>query len=296
MTDWKPLPHSLHSDVRQLIEQLREYKDRSGLSLSSLAERTLHSKSSWERYLNGKALPPQQAVESLGSLVHAEPARLVALWDLADRAWSGRHVSETSPRRPLRAVPAVTPGERVRTPRRRRVFVVTATAVAALTAGVTAMWWNPAGVRPHTSAHPVATASAESGALDTRCFQESCTGKDPKSTGCAGDAWTAAMTRIRGVYVELRYSDSCRAAWARISWGGPGDIAKVVADNGASYQERVHYDTDVYSAMVASGAPSEARACTLLTSGSHDCTKPGGSVHLTEPPPPITSSASTTTP
>ncbi|WP_256090352.1 helix-turn-helix domain-containing protein, partial [Actinacidiphila rubida] len=42
--------------------ELRVLTDRTGLSLSALAHRTPYSKSSWERYLNGKALPPQHAV------------------------------------------------------------------------------------------------------------------------------------------------------------------------------------------------------------------------------------------
>ncbi|MCZ1006251.1 helix-turn-helix domain-containing protein [Streptomyces lydicus] len=33
--------------------------------MAALAERTAYSKSSWERYLNGKQLAPRQAVEAL---------------------------------------------------------------------------------------------------------------------------------------------------------------------------------------------------------------------------------------
>lgn len=100
------------------------------------------------------------------------------------------------------------------------------------------------------------------------------------------------MGRTHGVYVELRYSDACKAAWARISWGRTGDIAEVVAVSGARRHDRVHYDTDVYSPMVAADTPSDAKACTTLTSGAHDCTDPGGTIHLTEPPNrPLTSGA-----
>jgi hypothetical protein len=142
-----------------------------------------------------------------------------------------------------------------------------------------------------TAARRPSTASG-SGALDVRCFAQSCTGKDPKEQGC-GDPWTSALTRVDGVYVELRYSDSCKAAWARISWGGAGDVARVVSAKGTTEQDTVHYDTDVYSPMVAADAPSDARACTVLTSGTHGCTKPGGTVRLTQPPePPVPASPS----
>ncbi|MFD8863162.1 DUF2690 domain-containing protein [Streptomyces sp. NPDC059590] len=297
MADWKSLPDTLDPDVRNLVEQLRRYKDRSGLSLAALAERTLHSKSSWERYLNGKALPPRQAVESLGRAVDADSARLAALWELAERAWSGREA-------PGRRAPADSPASTVATPPEamspeatppeatppvgrapaRRTLLTAASILAVLALGAAAVWWWG----PDDEARPLSASPSHSaaGELYTHCFQESCAGKDPKEMGCAGDAWTSALTRFHGVYVELRYSDSCKAAWSRISWGHPGDIAKVVAAEHASYQDKVHYDTDIYSPMVASATPSEARACTVLTSGAHDCTKPGGSAHLTEAPEP----------
>ncbi|MGP3999943.1 DUF2690 domain-containing protein [Streptomyces sp. 8N706] len=56
----------------------------------ALAERTAYSKSSWERYLNGKKLPPREAVEALCELTREPAGRLLALWELADLAWSGR--------------------------------------------------------------------------------------------------------------------------------------------------------------------------------------------------------------
>jgi hypothetical protein len=98
--------------------------------------------------------------------------------------------------------------------------------------------------------------------------------------------WTSAEKQFDGVYVELRYSDACKAAWSRISWGRPGDVARVVGADGRSYQRRVSYDTDTFSDMVAAASPSTARACVLLRSGHHACTEWGGTHHLTEPPNP----------
>ncbi|GGY13608.1 hypothetical protein GCM10010358_77340 [Streptomyces minutiscleroticus] len=48
-----------------LAEGLRAVRARTGPSLVALAERTAYSKSSWERYLNGKKPVPRQAVEAL---------------------------------------------------------------------------------------------------------------------------------------------------------------------------------------------------------------------------------------
>ena len=66
MTGSKPLPGGLASDILLLVAELRALKDGAGLSLADLARRTPYSKSSWERYLNGKTLPPQHAVAALG--------------------------------------------------------------------------------------------------------------------------------------------------------------------------------------------------------------------------------------
>ncbi|WFB08951.1 peptidoglycan-binding protein [Streptomyces sp. LX-29] len=87
MSRWKELPERLDPRVRQLVVQLRRLKDRGGLSLSSLATRTGYSRSSWERYLNGKALPPRDAVEGLARAAGADPTRLLVLHELAEEAW-----------------------------------------------------------------------------------------------------------------------------------------------------------------------------------------------------------------
>ncbi|MEU7131891.1 helix-turn-helix domain-containing protein [Streptomyces sp. NPDC046261] len=74
--------------VRQLVVQLRRLKDRSGLSLAALAAKTSYSRSSWERYLNGKQLPPADAVEQLALVCGADPVRLLVLHEVAADAWS----------------------------------------------------------------------------------------------------------------------------------------------------------------------------------------------------------------
>ncbi|MGK5632136.1 helix-turn-helix domain-containing protein, partial [Streptomyces sp. URMC 123] len=66
---------------------LRRLKDRSELSLAALAARTSYSRSSWERYLNGKKLPPREAVEELATICGADATRLLVLHEIADEAW-----------------------------------------------------------------------------------------------------------------------------------------------------------------------------------------------------------------
>ncbi|MEU9500205.1 peptidoglycan-binding protein [Streptomyces sp. NPDC048196] len=98
MSRWKGLPETLDHRVRQLVVQMRRLKDHSGLSLASLAAKTAYSKSSWERYLNGKKLPPREAVEALARVCGADATRLLALHEVAAQAWGAERAGQ--PRSP----------------------------------------------------------------------------------------------------------------------------------------------------------------------------------------------------
>lgn len=89
---WKALPTSLDPHARQLVVELRRLKDHSGLSLKSLQAKTPFSSSSWERYLNGKVLPPQAAVEDLARMTGADVTSLLALRDSAETTWTAAAV------------------------------------------------------------------------------------------------------------------------------------------------------------------------------------------------------------
>ncbi|MFF8369083.1 helix-turn-helix domain-containing protein [Streptomyces lydicus] len=88
MPRWKPLPEELDPQVREFAARLRRIVDRSGLSVSALADRTGFSKTSWERYLNGRLLPPRRAVLALAEATGTHAGHLTTLWELAERAWS----------------------------------------------------------------------------------------------------------------------------------------------------------------------------------------------------------------
>ncbi|MCM1966563.1 helix-turn-helix domain-containing protein [Streptomyces sp. G1] len=86
MARWKELPSGLDSREGRLVAELRRLKDRSGLSLAALAAKTGYSRSSWERYLNGKQPVPHGAVEQLARLCGADETRLLVLHEVAVRA------------------------------------------------------------------------------------------------------------------------------------------------------------------------------------------------------------------
>ncbi|MDF3302887.1 peptidoglycan-binding protein [Streptomyces tropicalis] len=86
MGQWKPLSDELAPPVRRLVVRLRELKDHMGVTMTTLAAKTSYSRSSWERYLNGRSLPPRQAVEAIGRMAGTDLVRLMALWELAEHA------------------------------------------------------------------------------------------------------------------------------------------------------------------------------------------------------------------
>ncbi|WP_217547242.1 peptidoglycan-binding protein [Streptomyces sp. GbtcB6] len=152
MSRWKALPESLDPRIRRLVVELRRLKDHSGLSMAALASRTRFSKSSWERYLNGKVTPPRQAVETMADVCGGDRIGLAALWEVAtsDTAPGPTAPAPQEPEQPAapQAVPeeprqSTAPGDRPvdggpddgRTPRRARP-AATVAGVAVVAAGL----------------------------------------------------------------------------------------------------------------------------------------------------------------
>ncbi|GFN06511.1 hypothetical protein Smic_50670 [Streptomyces microflavus] len=88
MPRWKALPEELDPQIREFASQLRRLVDRSGLNINAVADRTGFSKTSWERYLNGRLLPPRRAVVALADVTSTPQHHLTTMWELAERAWS----------------------------------------------------------------------------------------------------------------------------------------------------------------------------------------------------------------
>ncbi|WP_407840940.1 helix-turn-helix domain-containing protein [Streptomyces sp. DSM 116496] len=110
MARWKELPSGLDSREGRLVAELRRLKDRSGLSLAALAAKTGYSRSSWERYLNGKQPVPRGAVEQLARLCGADETRLVVLHEVAVRARRQAPAAPVAPVAPVAGAAGVTGG------------------------------------------------------------------------------------------------------------------------------------------------------------------------------------------
>ncbi|MFE7529060.1 DUF2690 domain-containing protein [Kitasatospora sp. NPDC057542] len=299
---WKQLPEELPEPARRLAEELRDIKDTAGLSLSELAARTHYSRASWERWLNGKRVVTEQAVEALVGAVACDGAALRALWRHAvagpeavgtgtGEAVKGPAVAEepSAPEEPaVRAETAQEPaaGEALVTGQepepapvvwwRRPAALVSAAAVLALLLVLVGLRIGRHGGQASAAAEPVATAGVSAGAkpgpTSPACQAVGCAHKDPKTTGCGKDARTLQTQVIGKVVVYLRYSQTCRAAWAAITEGQPKDYATITDSTGDSETALIHWGYDNYSPMLNAADPTVTFQVCGYQSAGHDCT------------------------
>ncbi|MFJ5260555.1 DUF2690 domain-containing protein [Streptomyces sp. NPDC088387] len=293
----------MSTEPTRLVGMLRELRARTGLSLAALSERTAYSKSSWERYLNGKSLPPRQAVQDLCRVANEPDGRLLALWEIAESEASGRaavlasptgeprpeprELPRPEPRVPPRPAEAGRPyGLSIRSNLRTRITVsqvslaslvslVSLVAVCALLVGGLALvvLLLPG---PDTAEDEPLSASLPY-SLAPQCQGADCEGRDPLRLICGIDPDTLTTYRTAtGARVELRYSEKCGASWAR-TWGTRiGDRVEITA-GGPTHDVRVSdkndMETYVYTAMATVGPGSTVRACFRPASadGEREC-------------------------
>nr|WP_240942458.1 helix-turn-helix domain-containing protein [Planosporangium thailandense] len=288
---WRPLPAALHPEVAYLVGALRELKDRSGLSLAGLAGRTAYSKSTWERYLNGTKLPPRHAVEALAQLVGEPTDLLLALWERAEERWSGRDAEArpaTAPPTPSSTVVQehAETAPRRRGPSWRRPRPPHRTAAALAGGAVTAVLIALVG-STGIFAGPVPAASTGPG-YPVGCTGIRCAGLEPVGMACAVDAGSYAELQVGGRHLELRVSDRCAAAWARISYPVAGDRVMVVDRAGraeATVADGSSTEGYLSTRMVAADRHSQVRACVQSDGGEPRCTPWGGTRTVSVSPP-----------
>ncbi|MBM7438055.1 XRE family transcriptional regulator [Streptomyces sp. HB132] len=275
----------------RLVAGLRDLRADAGLSLAALAERTAYSKSSWERYLNGKALPPRQAVEELCRLAHQPQGRLLALWEIAELRWSGRAMATPQPAPPSSGdgpPPPIVETATAEGPRRRlgrtRLLVLLASAYSVIVGGVgvVLLLLLPDSEAPRDEPSP----SSVPFSFAPLCHGAACEGRDPMRLICGIDPDTLAAHRTAtGAHIELRHSEKCGASWVR-AWGAEiGDQVDVTAD-GPTHTVRIGNAEDaatfVYTEMTEVTFGGAVRACFRPTSadGERECFE----ARVTEPP------------
>ncbi|AOR34156.1 hypothetical protein BFF78_26670 [Streptomyces fodineus] len=221
-------------ECERLAEALRGLRTRTGLSLAALAAKTPYSKSSWDRYLNARTLPPRQAVAELCDLAGEDPARPLALWELADAAVSGRGAGgktasgDVAGRQTARggvegaktarggvtggrtagegglagtsspAPPAEPPPpeDAGSAPRRpARRGLLAAVVGGGLTVAAVMVSLAATGAFSESGRAPSAPPSSSVPALAQGCHGSGCTGKDPEMYGCGADPVPVTLGR-----------------------------------------------------------------------------------------------------
>jgi hypothetical protein len=304
MPRWKALPEELDPRLAEFVEELRRLVDHSGLSVAAVADRTGYGRASWERYLGGRLLAPKGAVLALAEVTGADPDRLTAGWELAERAWrrsesrqdttgealriARAHRTPTAPAPGRAPGDAVPPGARDRAPgaRWRRPAVLLTALAGTLAVVLGTVWLTSDGerrpeARPRAKTPAAAASTAPSLPAGVRCAGDDCVGKDPERMGCGGArARTTTSVTVGTTLVEVRYSEVCGTAWGRIVRAARGDrvTVRVVAPAGATAEGRVQHgtvrdaaDTDAYTPMVRVGGAGGAEVCAVLTSGLDGC-------------------------
>jgi transcriptional regulator with XRE-family HTH domain len=264
-----PTPPTPPPEQARLTAALRELKQRTGLSLAALAQRTTYSKSSWERYLNGKTLPPRQAVEDLCRLAREPAGRCLALWEIAESECSGRAATAptatataTSPDTPSPSPsPEKTPEETGRARRRGMALAVLASVCAVVVGSVAVALF----LLPHQDAPPRSSPPTSPPTAGPRCRAAACEGKNPMQLGCAVGLVTLASHRTAtGAWMELRYHEGCGAGWARMWRTRIGDRLDMTAGGPTrSAEARDDIDTEsyVYTPMTAAHPGAVLHAC-----------------------------------
>ncbi|MEV5085424.1 helix-turn-helix domain-containing protein [Streptomyces sp. NPDC056159] len=278
-TRWRRLPQELPAACVHLVTALRGLKDSCGLNLAELGKATAISRSSWERYLNGKQFPPRQAVQALCQVTQQDEDKLLAWWALADSAWSGRgqtasphasadtgpdiSTSQTTPHSPARAMLLAASRPIDEHP------MATATAVLLLCAAMI----TPAAVVYASRANELPTVGRP-----PVCRLHSCDGRKPRRTACEDPTTSASYTAADGTRLEIRLSPICQAGWIR-AWPTHRSFRIVITGPDAQAQSTtaMPQPTDppdsagrevVTSPMIAAPRPAELRACYYPSVGS----------------------------
>jgi transcriptional regulator with XRE-family HTH domain len=270
---WRGLPQDMSAACSRLVTDLRNLKDGSGFSLTELAQATAISKSSWERYLNGKQFPPRHAVQALCKAAHHAEDELLAQWALADTAWSGRGRlmslgDRTSP--PTSGIDAAVLDSAPTAQlvlRARRVLLAASALVDERPVGTAAvvLLLCAAMVTPAAAIHFSRPTTPRTATRPPICRLRSCEGRNPRTTACEDPITTASHTAADGTRLEIRLSPSCQAGWIR-AWPTHRGFRIEITGPDAHPQSAVETarptDNEVTTTtMIAAPHPPNLRAC-----------------------------------
>ncbi|GAA2230395.1 hypothetical protein GCM10010232_15880 [Streptomyces amakusaensis] len=260
----------------QLLREMRRIRETAQLSFGRLAHRTHYSRSSWERFLNGKQLPTRVAVEQLAAVTGDDPEPLLALLKRAtDAPADGAPAAGATAGEPIGAEP-VRPG-RARFPAvppawRRRLGVVGYVSLGAVLGSVATALLVSDAMHGTPSGAPGGRDAAASGSprmelkeevIRIGCRSDTCLRHDPQAKDCQWDATTTQATWLRGMHIQLRYSAACQSVWGRIEGGTVGDRVIIKDARGEELDATIRFENDTYTRMLAVSPEAPLAAMTV---------------------------------
>uniref|UniRef100_UPI002ED5B52B DUF2690 domain-containing protein n=1 Tax=Streptomyces cellulosae TaxID=1968 RepID=UPI002ED5B52B len=258
---------------------LKAWRSRTGLTQTSLGSKVRQVQSAVSRWEKGTVVPEPDLIEEIWQACQGKPKSPTR--EELDRALALRERPTALTTPPQQSSPTGTPPEEPSPPARKRripLMVLGSIAAAGAVIGVAAVWPSsgpepsPGPSSSPTAAAPAAPAGARCQGESCRCKGESCTGVEPNGSVCAKDADTVYESKKYGVTVQLRYSPSCRAAWAKMSNTSEGDRIIITRDDGhpgEEYgQQRGH---DAHTKMTATTSPDAVQACALIRNRGKVC-------------------------
>lgn len=134
----------------------------------------------------------------------------------------------------------------------------------------------PVAKAPASSAPPSSSPAVDADAAPpegVKCAGDDCTGRNPEAMGCGGRfARTVSQATVGDASIEVRYSEVCRAAWARIADATSGDSVRISVDGKGAQKGTVTSGTDAYTPMTATEKGTDAKGCATLATGTTACT------------------------
>ncbi|MFI5668569.1 helix-turn-helix domain-containing protein [Streptomyces sp. NPDC051704] len=260
-----------------LFAEMRRIKDASQLSYNRLADKTHYSRSSWERFLNGKQVPTRIAVEEFAAAAGADPEPLLVLLELAvvrdeapaeepavrapERPRPGTSVKPTAARTGPDPDPATEGAVLAGRFAWSKILRTAAGVLAGALLGslLTAFLIEPAGAGTAHDSTAVAKGSPSatpaqsrpSGPVKVGCKSDTCMRREPQAEDCQWDAVTVRQTFLRGMSIQLRYSEACQAVWGRVENGNIGDTVMIQDKRSSSDEATIRMEHDTYTRMLA---------------------------------------------
>lgn len=116
-----------------------------------------------------------------------------------------------------------------------------------------------------------ASASPDSAQLLT-CSGSGCLGKNPQLYTCSQDTQTVRTASRGGATIQLRYSPSCRSAWAREVNGRVGDFLWVRNQQNELESTHITSGSSAFTTMVSDLGTTASACMTLVGETVFTCT------------------------